>query len=76
MTTPVRKVSVVVKPGSKVDLVERSDDGFIIRTKARAVDGKANEAVIKLLAKHFDVPKTTIRIKTGIVSRTKIVEIC
>lgn len=71
----MRKVSVVVKPGSKVDLVERSDDGFIIHTKARAVDGKANEAVIKLLAKHFDVPKTTIRIKTGIASRTKIVEI-
>jgi uncharacterized protein YggU (UPF0235/DUF167 family) len=76
MTTPVRKVRVVVKPGSKVDAVEEAEDGLVVCTKARAVDGKANEAVIKLLAKHFDVPKTTIRIKTGIVSRTKIVEIC
>ena len=71
----MQKISVIVKPGSKVDAVEQAEDGLVVRTKARAVDGKANEAVIKLLAKHFDVPKTAIRIKTGIVSRTKIVEI-
>lgn len=71
----MRKVSVIVKPGSKVDTVEQNEDGLVVRTKARAVDGKANGAVVKLLAKHFDVPKTTIRIKTGMASRTKLVEI-
>ncbi len=69
------KIHVLVKAGSRVDQVEMADDGFVVRTKAQAVEGKANDAVVKLLAKHFGVSKTNVRILVGTTSRHKVVEI-
>ena len=43
--------------------------------KSPPVDGKANEELIKLLAKKFDVAKSDIRIKSGLSSRQKLIEI-
>jgi uncharacterized protein len=42
---------------------------------ARAVDGKANEALIAFLAEHYGVPKRCVRIVSGLKSRQKRVEI-
>lgn len=70
-------ISAKVKPGSKKgDLIEKQPDGtYIIYVRARAHDGEANTAVIGLLSKHFDIPKTSIRIKTGASSRLKLIEL-
>ena len=46
-----------------------------VRLAARAVDGKANEALIAFLADHFKVPKRSVRIVSGLKSRQKRVEI-
>jgi hypothetical protein len=69
--------SVIVKPGSKKGpLVEENQEGLLtIFVLERAVDGKANEAVIKLLAKHFGVAKSKIQIARGHTSRTKTIQI-
>lgn len=65
-----------VKPGSKKGpLVEESAAGLTVYVRERAVDGKANEAVIGLLAKHFHVPKSRVEIVRGHTSRNKIVRI-
>jgi len=69
------KIAITVKPGSKNDAVEKVGDELIVRTKARAIDGRANEAVVKILAKHFDVAKTRVRIVRGLTGRRKFVEI-
>ncbi|MBQ6354878.1 DUF167 domain-containing protein [Candidatus Saccharibacteria bacterium] len=71
------KYAVLVKPGSKVEGVFNgpSDGELIVRTHARAHDGEANAAVIKILAKHFGVAKSCIEIVSGTTSRHKIVEI-
>ncbi|WP_412459151.1 DUF167 domain-containing protein, partial [Mycolicibacterium fortuitum] len=52
-------VVVRVKPGSrKGPLVEVDDDGALtLYVQERAVDGKANDAVTKLLAQHLGVPR-------------------
>ncbi len=42
---------------------------------AIAENGKANEAMIRLLAKHFDVPASYVRIVRGHTSRQKLIEI-
>ena len=70
-------INVKVKPGSKAgDKIEKQSDGtYIIYLRARAHDGEANVALIKLLAEHFDVPKTSIKIKSGAASRTKLIEL-
>ena len=70
-------ITAKVKPGCKQgDKIEKQPDGtYIIYIRARAHDGEANTALIKLLADYFDVPKTTICIKSGATSRTKIIEL-
>ncbi len=69
------KISIHVKPNAKADQVEIVDDIYVVRTKAQAVDGKANEAVVQLLAKHFGVPKSRVRIVLGPTGRHKVIEI-
>ena len=39
------------------------------------VDNKANEELVELLAERFDVSKSKVRIKSGLSSRQKLVEI-
>ena len=46
-----------------------------MRVRAVPEDGKANQAVIELLAKHFHVARAAVRIVSGASVRTKIVEI-
>ena len=45
------------------------------RVSAPPEDGKANEALVKLLAKNLDVGKTKVRIVSGMGSRVKIIEV-
>ncbi|MDR1009058.1 MAG: DUF167 domain-containing protein [Rickettsiales bacterium] len=46
-----------------------------IALRAVAVDGRANEALILFLAAHYDVPKSCVRIVSGLSSRDKRVEV-
>ncbi|MBQ3436355.1 DUF167 domain-containing protein [Candidatus Saccharibacteria bacterium] len=70
------KYQVIVKPGtSQEKIVQTADGELTIYLRAKAHDGEANDALIKLLSKHFKVPKTTIRITSGQKSRQKIVEL-
>ena len=67
---------VKVKPNSKQQKIEESADGSLtVHLKSPPVDGKANEELIKLLAKNFDVSKSSIIIKSGTTSRQKVIEI-
>jgi uncharacterized protein (TIGR00251 family) len=67
---------VKVKPNSKnQNLEEEADGSLAVRLKSPPVNGKANEELIRLLAKRFNVPKSGIRIKSGLSSKSKLVEI-
>ena len=70
------RVVVRVKPGSsKGPLVESDDEGLVIYVREKAIDGAANDGVIKLLADHFGVPKSRVRVVRGHTARIKQVEI-
>ncbi len=70
------KIFVSVKPGAKREEVKSADGTHItVWVHARAHDGKANEAVIQMLAGHFGVASSRIKIVTGYASRQKIIEI-
>ena len=45
---------------------------MLVKVTAAPADGKANEALIKLLAKELGIPKSTINIKSGQTSRHKV----
>lgn len=71
------RVAVLVKANSrKGPLVEVVVDGaLIVFIREVAADGKANAAVLKLLAKHYGVSKSNITIISGQTSRHKLLEI-
>ncbi|CAM2737855.1 DUF167 domain-containing protein [Mycobacterium intermedium] len=66
-------ISVRVKPGSrKGPLVEVGTDADLtIYVPERAVDGKANAAVTRLLASHLGVPKGQVKLVAGETARLK-----
>ena len=69
------KIQVKVKPGSMTEEVSQEGDGFIVKVKELPNEGKANQAIIKLLAEHFGVPQSQVRILSGFKSRNKVVEV-
>jgi hypothetical protein len=50
-------------------------DALRVRLTAPPVDGAANEALVRLLAETFEIPRTFITIVSGASSRTKVVEL-
>jgi len=69
------KIQVKVKPNSKTEEVSQERDSFIVNVKEPPREGKANQAVIKLLAEHFGVPQSQVRILSGFRSRNKVMEV-
>ncbi len=70
------KIRVKVKTNAKKDLVETIDSDFLkVSTKASPVDNKANKALQKIIAKYYNIPKSSVLIAKGASSSTKIYEI-
>ncbi len=70
------RIYVKVIPRAGENRVERiTDEEYKVRVTAAPEKGKANEAVINLLAQYFCVPKSTVQIIGGKTARTKIIDI-
>ena len=72
-------IAVRVTPGASragIDGVATEADGaevMKVRVTAPPADGKANDAVIKLLAKEWRLPKSTFTIASGASQRRKTI---
>jgi hypothetical protein len=61
-----------VQPGAaRSEFAGRHGERIKVRLAARAIDGKANEALVEFLAAHFGVAKRNVRIASGLKSRHK-----
>lgn len=71
------KISVHIKPNSRhrEEVVAGDNGSLTIYTKAPAVEGRANTAAAKLLAKHFGVSSSKVKLVRGAASRYKVFEI-
>lgn len=74
----VLRFAVRVKPGAKRAAVGgrwagRHGDALVVAVTARAVEGRANEAVRAALAAEFGARRADVRIVTGDRGRDKIV---
>ena len=70
------KKSIKVKPNSKQQkIIEQSDGSLLVYLKSPPVDGKANQELIKILAKQYDVTRSQVTIKSGLSTKNKLVEI-
>jgi uncharacterized protein len=67
---------VRVRPRAREDEIAGERDGrLLIRVTASPVDGKANAAVRKLLARALGVAPGNVRIVRGETSRDKLIEV-
>ncbi|MDR2777168.1 MAG: DUF167 domain-containing protein [Rickettsiales bacterium] len=56
-------------------IVGKYGDQIRVKVMAPALDGRANEALVELLALEYGIPKSRIRIVSGSTTRNKTVEI-
>ena len=71
------KISVHLKPNSRhrEEVVANDDGSLTVYTKVPAIEGRANLAAAKLLAKHFGVALSKIKLVRGAASKYKVFEI-
>ena len=68
-------------PGAAADRIDGWDVGaqggavHKVRLRARPVEGEANAALVKLLAKTLGVPKSAVALERGGQSRTKMISL-
>ncbi|WP_374513408.1 DUF167 family protein [Brevundimonas sp.] len=81
MADPVARLAVRLTPGASADCIEGWDvdaEGrpvLKVRVRARPVEGEANAALLKLLAKTLGVPKSAVSLERGGQSRTKMIAV-
>ena len=66
---------IAVKPNARRDIVEPLHLEYRVSVHAPAEKGRANQALIDVLAEYFSVPKSRIKILRGSTSRRKLIEI-
>ena len=67
---------ITVKPRSRVaSLTQRQDGTWVATVRSPPVDGKANDELCRLVARHFGVRPSQVRIKSGAAARTKTVTV-
>lgn len=72
----MKTIQVKVKLGARVsNLVERSDGTWLAQVKSPPVDGKANEEVVLLVSRKFDLRKAQVTIRHGTSGRMKLIQI-
>lgn len=71
------RLQVRVSPGASTDAITLPPPGGVLamRTTAPPEDGKANEAVLRLLAKALDRPVSTLELVRGAASRNKLIRL-
>ena len=70
------RINLRVIPRARQNKIELGANGaYRVHITAAPVDGAANDAVIKILAEYFDMPKSQIKIIRGATSRNKVVEL-
>jgi uncharacterized protein (TIGR00251 family) len=72
----VADIEVRVVPRAKRNEIAGERDGrLLVRVAAPPVDGKANAAVVKLLAKALGVQRSAVAIVTGESARDKLIRV-
>jgi uncharacterized protein YggU (UPF0235/DUF167 family) len=70
------RIAVTAKPRSRRPGITKIDDAtFVVAVKEAPEDGRATAAVLAVVAAYFDVPRTSVRLVSGMSSRSKVFEI-
>lgn len=76
MDAVLTRVRLRVAPGAaRAGVVGRHGDAWKVRVTAPAEGGRANAAVVRLLAETFALPRAAVTLVSGHSGRDKIVEV-
>ncbi len=76
MAKPTTRLRLRVSPGAtRTELAGRYGDAWKIRVSAAPERGRANQAVVRLLADRLRVPRESLSVVSGQASRDKVVEL-
>jgi uncharacterized protein YggU (UPF0235/DUF167 family) len=69
------KLTVKAHPkSSKRKLIQKSPAEYEVWVHEPADKGRANAAVIEVLAEYLDIPKSRLKIVSGLTSKNKIID--
>jgi uncharacterized protein len=72
----VARISITVSPGAaRTELLGRHGDGWKARIAAPPERGRANDALVELLADALAVPRSSVRVASGLAAKRKVVEV-
>jgi uncharacterized protein (TIGR00251 family) len=73
---PVGRIAIRVQPRAARDEIAGAREGaLLVRVTAPPVDGRANEAACKLIAKRLGVAPSRVSVVRGAAARDKLVEV-
>jgi uncharacterized protein YggU (UPF0235/DUF167 family) len=76
MPEPTTRLRIRVSPGARrTELVGRQGEAWKVRVAARPERGRANDAVLKLLADRLRIPCAGLTLVAGRSARDKVVEL-
>lgn len=64
-----------VTPGARSEAVEVGEGALLVKVRAKAKDGEANQAVMALLAEALGVATSRLRLLRGATGRDKLVQL-
>lgn len=70
-------ITVLLKPNSRhrQEVIKNPNDTYTIYTKAPAIENRANNEAVMLLAKYFAAPKSRVKLVRGATNKHKVFEI-
>jgi uncharacterized protein YggU (UPF0235/DUF167 family) len=69
------RLALRVTPGARSEALEIGERVLLIKVRARAKDGEANEAVLALLAEALGTATSRLRMLRGATGRDKLVQL-
>lgn len=69
------RLTLRVTPGARQEAIELSDGRVVIKVRTKPEDGKANAAVLALLAQALGVATSRLQLLRGATGRDKVVQI-
>jgi len=69
------RLEIVAKPGSRAPGITCRGDDVVVAVRARAVDGQANEAIVRTVATWLAIAPSRVRLLHGGSGRRKLLAI-
>lgn len=70
------RIFVTAKTNAREEKVAAKDaTHFVVAVKASPIEGKANDAIRKALARHLGIPQSSLTLRSGASGKSKVFEL-